>query len=122
MRKKSKKQMPLMPEVSDHPQSVELENISRILDANPTICDLAMQDLSDVSKNASRSGARGMTADQENWGSSLRLTFENVIFYTFKVAFKFPILLQLYFYAYNRTANRTISVQPKVGTNSHQGL
>ena len=64
MRKKSKKQMPLMPEASDHPQAVELENISRILDANPTICDLAMQDLSEVSKKASRSGARGMTADQ----------------------------------------------------------
>jgi transposase, IS5 family len=64
MRKKSKKQMPLMPETSDHPQAVELENISRILDANPTICDLAMQDLCEVSKKASRSGARGMTADQ----------------------------------------------------------
>ena len=56
--------MPLMPEASDHPQAVELENISRILDANPTICDLAMQDLSEVSKKASRSGAHGMTADQ----------------------------------------------------------
>ena len=64
MRKKSKKQMPLMPETSDHPQAVELENISRILDANPIICDLAMQDLCEVSKKASRSGARGMTADQ----------------------------------------------------------
>jgi IS5 family transposase len=64
MRKKSKKQMPLMPEASDHPQAVELENISRILDANPTICDLAMQDLSEVGQKASRSGARGMTADQ----------------------------------------------------------
>jgi len=64
MRKKSKKQMPLMPEVSDHPQAVELENISRILDANPTICDLAMQDLSEVGKKAHRAGARGMTADQ----------------------------------------------------------
>ena len=56
--------MPLMPETSDHPQAVELENISRILDANPIICDLAMQDLCEVSKKASRSGARGMTADQ----------------------------------------------------------
>jgi transposase, IS5 family len=64
MRKKSKKQMPLMPEASDHPQAVELENISRILDANPTICDLAMQDLSEVGQKANRSGARGMTADQ----------------------------------------------------------
>ena len=64
MREKSKKQIPLMPEASDHPQAIELENISRILDANPTICDLAMQDLSEDSKKASRSGARGMTADQ----------------------------------------------------------
>jgi len=64
MREKSKKQMPLMPEANDHPQAIELENISRILDANPTICDLAMQDLSGDSKKASRSGARGMTADQ----------------------------------------------------------
>ena len=64
MRKKSKKQMPLMPEAIDHPQATELENISRILDANPTICDLALQDLSEGSKKASRSGAHGMTADQ----------------------------------------------------------
>jgi len=64
MRKKSKKQMPLMPEASDHPQAVELENISRILDANPTICDLAMQDLCGVSERDHKSGARGMTADQ----------------------------------------------------------
>ncbi len=64
MREKSKKQMPLMPAATDHPQAIELENISRILDANPTICDLAMQDLSEGSKKARRSGARGMTADQ----------------------------------------------------------
>ena len=64
MRKKSKKQMPLMPEAIDHPQAIELESISRILDANPTICDLALQDLSEGSKKASRAGAHGMTADQ----------------------------------------------------------
>ena len=64
MRKKSKKQLPLMPQASDHPQAVELENISRILDANPTICDLAMQDLCEVSKRHHKSGARGMTAEQ----------------------------------------------------------
>jgi IS5 family transposase len=64
MRKKSKKQMPLMPTATDHPQAIELENISRILDANPIICDLAMQDLCEVGKKARRSGARGMTADQ----------------------------------------------------------
>ena len=64
MRKKSKKQMPLMPAATDHPQAIELENISRILDANPTICDLAMQDLCEVSNKARRNGARGMTAEQ----------------------------------------------------------
>jgi IS5 family transposase len=64
MREKSKKQMPLMPAATDHPQAIELENISRILDANPIICDLAMQDLCEVGKKARRSGARGMTADQ----------------------------------------------------------
>lgn len=56
--------MPLMPPATDHPQAVELENISRILDVNPTICDLAMQDLSCSMKRACLSGARGMTADQ----------------------------------------------------------
>jgi IS5 family transposase len=64
MRKKRKKQMPLMPAATDHPQAIELENISRILDANPIICDLAMQDLREVSNKAKKSGARGMTAEQ----------------------------------------------------------
>jgi IS5 family transposase len=64
MRKKSKKQLPLMPDASDHPQAVELENISRILDANPTICDLAMQDICKVNKGERKSGANGMTAEQ----------------------------------------------------------
>ena len=64
MRKKSKKQMPLMPAATDHPQAKELENISRILDANPIICDLAMQDLREVSNKAKKSGACGMTAEQ----------------------------------------------------------
>ena len=64
MRKKSKKQLPLMADAGDHPQAVELENISRILDANPTICDLAMQDICKVSKGERKSGANGMTAEQ----------------------------------------------------------
>jgi hypothetical protein len=64
MREKSKKQIPLMPTATDHPQAIDLENISHILDFNPIICDLAMQDLCEVSKKARISGARGMTADQ----------------------------------------------------------
>jgi IS5 family transposase len=64
MRKKSKKQLPLMPQsTEDHPQAVELENINRILDANRTICDLAMQDLSKRRKREA-CGAHGMSADQ----------------------------------------------------------
>jgi IS5 family transposase len=63
MRKKSKKQMPLMPPEVDHPKAVELDAISRILDAIPTIYDLVMQDLSPkVTKG--RSGAQGMSAEQ----------------------------------------------------------
>ena len=64
MRKKRQKQMPLIEPAVDHPQAVELEVISRILDANPTICNLAMQDLSKGRKKVRRSGANGMTADQ----------------------------------------------------------
>ena len=53
-----------MPDASDHPQAAELENISRILDANAIICDLAMQDICKVSKGEHKSGANGMTAEQ----------------------------------------------------------
>jgi len=63
MRRKSKKQMPLMPPEIDHPQAVELDSIGRILDATPTICDLAMQDLSPKATKY-KAGARGMTAEQ----------------------------------------------------------
>jgi len=64
MRKKSKKQLPLMQPATDHSQSVELEAISRILDENPTISELAYQDLCRGKKRKRRSGANGMTADQ----------------------------------------------------------
>jgi len=64
MRKKSKKQMPLMSQpTDDYPQAVELENISRILDGNRTIYDLAMQDLSKHEKREN-CGAHGMSAEQ----------------------------------------------------------
>lgn len=63
MRKISKKQMPLMPPKIDHPQAEELNTISCILDKNPTIYDLAMQDLSPNGKNPKK-GANGMTAEQ----------------------------------------------------------
>ena len=63
MRKISEKQMPLMPPRIDHPQANELNAISRIIDANSTIYDLAMQDLSPDDKKTNK-GARGMTAEQ----------------------------------------------------------
>jgi IS5 family transposase len=63
MRKNSEKQMPLMPPKIDHPQAEELNAISCILDQNPIIYDLAMQDLS-VTIKKSKAGAKGMTAEQ----------------------------------------------------------
>ena len=63
MRKKSEKQMPLMPPEIDHPQAEELSAISRILDSNPIIYDLVIQDLS-PQQAKSKAGARGMTAEQ----------------------------------------------------------
>jgi len=63
MREISKKQMPLMPPKIDHPQAEELSAISCILDKNPTIYALAMQDLSPNGKNPKK-GAKGMTAEQ----------------------------------------------------------
>jgi IS5 family transposase len=64
MRIKSKKQLPLMEPATDHIQSVELEAINRILYGNPTISELAYQDLCRGKKRKRRSGANGMTADQ----------------------------------------------------------
>jgi IS5 family transposase len=64
MRKKRQKQMPLMPTEIDHPQAYELEAISRIINAKPTICDFVMQDLSRRRPAAVKSGASGMTAEQ----------------------------------------------------------
>ena len=63
MRKKEQKQLPLMPAKIDHPHALELEFMSRILDSNPIINDLAFQDLTRkiIQPNA---GANGMTAEQ----------------------------------------------------------
>lgn len=63
MRKKNKKQMPLMGPVVDHPHGVELESISRILDKNPVINEMAFRDLTQSVKNT-ESGAQGMSAEQ----------------------------------------------------------
>jgi len=63
MREKNQKQLPLMQSAIDHPQADELMRISRILDENPIIGELAMQDLKPSSPKT-RSGAKGMSADQ----------------------------------------------------------
>jgi IS5 family transposase len=64
MRKKSKKQMPLMQPAVDHPRAFELETISHILDENPTISELVLQDLCRGKRRQRRCGANGMTAEQ----------------------------------------------------------
>jgi IS5 family transposase len=64
MREKWQKQMPLMPQITDHAQSKELKVISTIIDANPTICGRVLQDLTRGKNIAHRQGANGMSADQ----------------------------------------------------------
>jgi IS5 family transposase len=63
MREKSKKQLPLMHLSTDHPQARELEAISRILDAEPTITALVHQDLC-RGRELTATGANGMSAEQ----------------------------------------------------------
>jgi IS5 family transposase len=63
MREKSKKQLPLMHLTTDHPQARELEAISRILDAEPTITALVHQDLC-RGRELTATGANGMSAEQ----------------------------------------------------------
>jgi transposase, IS5 family len=75
MRKNSEKQIPLMPPKIDHPQAEELNAISCILDRNPIIYDLAMQDLSSGSKK-SKAGAKGMTAEQVVRAAIVKQMFE----------------------------------------------
>jgi IS5 family transposase len=62
MRKQDKKQLPLMIASVDHPHAVELECLSRILDENPTISELVLQDLTRGVVNCT--GASGMSAEQ----------------------------------------------------------
>ena len=56
--------MPLMSKITDHAQSKELEVISNIIDANPTICERVLQDLNKGKNIAHRQGANGMSAEQ----------------------------------------------------------
>ena len=56
--------MPLMPQITDHAQSKELEVISNIIDTNPIICDRVLQDLNKGKNVSHRQGANGMSAEQ----------------------------------------------------------
>jgi IS5 family transposase len=64
MREKWQKQMPLMPEIADHPQAQELQAIASIIGSKPTICTYALQDLSGDVADENNAGAKGMSADQ----------------------------------------------------------
>lgn len=64
-----------MPESLDHPRTTELNAINRILEANPTISDLAMQDLCrGVAK--CQAGANGMSAEQVVRAAIIKQMFE----------------------------------------------
>ena len=63
MRKKDKKQLPLMITGIDHPHAVELQGISKILDENPIINKWVLQDLAQETATVD-TGAEGMTAAQ----------------------------------------------------------
>lgn len=63
MHKKNQKQLPLMINKIDHPHAEELQRISDILDQNPIINELVLQDLTRNRKVAD-TGAYGMSAEQ----------------------------------------------------------
>jgi len=64
MRKKQQKQMPLVEPASGHPQDMELEIISRLIDSTPTICGYVLQDLNAGKIRKRNTGAEGMSAEQ----------------------------------------------------------
>ena len=64
MRKKQQKQMPLIEPASGHPQEMELESISLLIDSTPTICDYVLQDLNEGKARKRNTGAEGMSAEQ----------------------------------------------------------
>ena len=63
MRKKSQKQLPLINSIVDHPHAHEYQEMSQILDQNPIICELVLQDFLTEIK-CPGAGAEGMSADQ----------------------------------------------------------
>jgi len=67
--------MPLMPPKIDHPQAIELEAISRIIDNKPIICEYVMQDLCKGRPATVKSGANGMTAEQVLRAAIVKMLF-----------------------------------------------
>ena len=63
MRKKYQKQMPLMITGIDHARAMEFKAIGRILDDNPIINEMVLQNLTHDIKHPD-TGAQGMTAEQ----------------------------------------------------------
>lgn len=63
MRESHQKQMPLTDIGIDHPRASELQSISRILDENPIIIQMVLQDITH-GKTKQETGAHGMTAEQ----------------------------------------------------------
>lgn len=61
MRKARIQQLPLAEATPDHPKAKELAKISEILDSNRSIYDLVLQDIGTAN---TKTGARGMTAEQ----------------------------------------------------------
>jgi len=64
MREKHQKQLPILEPSSNHPQALELEAISEIIDDTPTICEHVMNDVNKGKIFKRKTGARGMSADQ----------------------------------------------------------
>jgi len=75
MREKWQKQMPLMPQITDHAQSKELQVISTIINATPTICGRVLQDLNGGKNISHRQGANGMSADQVLRSAIVKILF-----------------------------------------------
>ena len=63
MRKKTRKQIPLMVVGVNHAHAEELDGIRQFLDRNPIIYEMALQDLTHNVNNPG-TGAEGMTAEQ----------------------------------------------------------
>ena len=63
MRETTRRQLPLVPPLRDHSHVAELEQMSRILDANPEIAEAAYAELV-IGVRADRGAAAGLSADQ----------------------------------------------------------